>query len=236
MATSTRPPLFPAILGIFLALLGVGVAGFGAWLQLLGGSAYYSAAGILMVVCGFLMHLRFESALGAYALLLAATLAWALWESRTRLVAAGGPPRPAVRDRLAAADAVDPARPRPARDRPARAGAGAAAQRRRPDAVPGAGRGDAGRRRRAAARPARHRRRLAARRRQRRRRTMPPPARCRPRSGKPTAAPPTASATRRSSRSRRPTSARCSRRGSTAPATCAASRATRSRPPMKSRR
>ena len=81
MPTAPRTASFPAFVGIVLGILGVGVAVFGIWLQLLGGSAYYVGAGILMVACAYLLFARFAAALGAFALLLGATLAWSLWEA-----------------------------------------------------------------------------------------------------------------------------------------------------------
>jgi quinoprotein glucose dehydrogenase len=81
MPTAPRISSFPTVVGVLLGILGVGVAVFGAWLLMLGGSAYYVGAGILMVACAYLLAARFAAALGAFALLLGATLAWSLWEA-----------------------------------------------------------------------------------------------------------------------------------------------------------
>lgn len=81
MASTSRLRSPTGVVGLLLTIVGVGVAVAGAWLLGLGGSGYYLAAGILMLACGVLLFKRYASALGAYALLLGATLAWALWES-----------------------------------------------------------------------------------------------------------------------------------------------------------
>lgn len=81
MPSNSRSWSLGGVVGALMAIVGAGVAVAGAWLLGLGGSAYYLAAGILMLACGVLLFKRYASALGAYALLLGATLAWALWES-----------------------------------------------------------------------------------------------------------------------------------------------------------
>jgi quinoprotein glucose dehydrogenase len=81
MASDSRPWPLPRIVGIVLGILGLAVAVAGGWLLALGGSAYYLPAGVLMFLCGILLLTLNSAALGAYALLLGATLVWALWES-----------------------------------------------------------------------------------------------------------------------------------------------------------
>ena len=72
---------WPALLlGLLLAIAGVALAVGGGQLLMLGGSAYYLIAGVAVVVAGLLLALRKGAALWLYALILFATLVWALWE------------------------------------------------------------------------------------------------------------------------------------------------------------
>lgn len=80
MAPDPRAPVI-SVLGIVLTVLGLGVGLAGGWLVVLGGSPYYAAAGVVMLACGALTLSRSPAALGAFALLLGGTLAWALWEA-----------------------------------------------------------------------------------------------------------------------------------------------------------
>lgn len=50
------------------------------WLIVLGGSWYYAVAGLCFLVTAFLLARRMPSALAVYAVLVFATLGWALWE------------------------------------------------------------------------------------------------------------------------------------------------------------
>lgn len=77
------PPPLPhrPVTGGFLLLLGLALAGGGAWLVTLGGSWFYLVAGLVLVVEGALLARGRRIALTLHALLLAATVAWALWEA-----------------------------------------------------------------------------------------------------------------------------------------------------------
>ena len=75
-----RPSRVPLVTGALLALIGAVLLIAGVWLLSLGGSAYYLAAGLGFLVSGGLMMRREAASLWVFALLVAATLAWALWE------------------------------------------------------------------------------------------------------------------------------------------------------------
>ncbi|EHJ93458.1 glucose/quinate/shikimate family membrane-bound PQQ-dependent dehydrogenase [Vreelandella boliviensis] len=71
----------PAIIvGLLLLIVGLALAFGGSKLVSVGGSAYYLIAGLSIIVCGALFALRRGAALWLYALILFATLVWALWE------------------------------------------------------------------------------------------------------------------------------------------------------------
>ncbi|WP_386082521.1 glucose/quinate/shikimate family membrane-bound PQQ-dependent dehydrogenase [Vreelandella sp. F11] len=71
----------PAIVvGLLLLIIGLVLAFGGSKLVSIGGSAYYLIAGLGMIACGVLFILRRGAALWLYALILFATLGWALWE------------------------------------------------------------------------------------------------------------------------------------------------------------
>jgi len=70
------------ITGAVYALIGLALAGGGAWLAALGGSVYYLIAGIGILVTGGLLIARRRSALWVYAAVLIATLIWAVVEVR----------------------------------------------------------------------------------------------------------------------------------------------------------
>ena len=74
------PSRFPVVLGVLTALAGAVLAGAGAWLVALGGSWYYLPAGLVLLAVGVLLVRRRPAALGLMAALVAATLAWSLWE------------------------------------------------------------------------------------------------------------------------------------------------------------
>ena len=82
MATSSRPGGgWAAVpLGIVIALIGLVLAGGGAWLALLGGSLYYLIAGIALIVSGVLLVLRRAAGAWLYVGIFVATLLWAFWE------------------------------------------------------------------------------------------------------------------------------------------------------------
>lgn len=71
----------PAIVvGLLLLIVGLALALGGSKLVSVGGSAYYLIAGLSIIACGILFVLRRGAALWLYALVLFATLMWALWE------------------------------------------------------------------------------------------------------------------------------------------------------------
>lgn len=69
------------VMVILLAILGLGALGGGLWLILLGGSWYYAIAGAALLATAALLVRRSPAALAVYALLVAGTLVWALWEA-----------------------------------------------------------------------------------------------------------------------------------------------------------
>ncbi|WP_417421480.1 glucose/quinate/shikimate family membrane-bound PQQ-dependent dehydrogenase [Halomonas sp.] len=72
---------WPALLlGLLLIVAGLALAIGGGKLLSLGGSAYYLIAGIGIAASGMLLAMRRGAALWLYALILIATLLWALWE------------------------------------------------------------------------------------------------------------------------------------------------------------
>lgn len=77
MASSPRPPVFT---GILVLLIGIVLLGGGGWLLVLGGSPYYALVGAGLALTGGLLMRGHAVALVVYALLVAATLAWSLWE------------------------------------------------------------------------------------------------------------------------------------------------------------
>ena len=80
MSASPRPgPLF-IITAVIFILLGLALAGGGAWLVSLGGSWYYVVAGIGMIVAGALVMKGRRAARSFLAFLLAATLVWSIIE------------------------------------------------------------------------------------------------------------------------------------------------------------
>ncbi|OZI50695.1 glucose/quinate/shikimate family membrane-bound PQQ-dependent dehydrogenase [Bordetella genomosp. 4] len=55
----------------------------GVWLATLGGSWYYAVLGIVLLVCAGLLWSNRETGLWLYALVLAATVVWGVWEAGT---------------------------------------------------------------------------------------------------------------------------------------------------------
>jgi quinoprotein glucose dehydrogenase len=76
--SGTRP--IATITGIVYALIGLALTGGGAWLAALGGSLFYVAAGLGILVTGALLAAGRRSALGVYAAVLIGTLIWAVSE------------------------------------------------------------------------------------------------------------------------------------------------------------
>lgn len=78
---TTGHPFARKALAIALALVGLLLAGGGGWLASLGGSFYYLAAGLVLVVDAWLLWRGRAAALWLFAGLFAATLVWAVWEA-----------------------------------------------------------------------------------------------------------------------------------------------------------
>ncbi|HEV7855602.1 MAG TPA: membrane-bound PQQ-dependent dehydrogenase, glucose/quinate/shikimate family, partial [Herminiimonas sp.] len=76
-----RSSSFAVVIGLFLIVIGIALTAGGAWLISVGGTWYYVAAGVGLILTGVLLFLRSAVALWIYALLLLATLAWAVWEA-----------------------------------------------------------------------------------------------------------------------------------------------------------
>ena len=69
------------ITALLLALIGGTLGIGGAWLVMLGGSWYYLIAGLGFLITAGLLLRRSPAAIAVYALVLVATLAWAIWEA-----------------------------------------------------------------------------------------------------------------------------------------------------------
>ena len=81
MSSETFPGYIRAATGIVYALLGLALAVGGAWLAALGGSPFYVLAGIGILASGLLLLARRAEALWLFALIMIATMVWAVWES-----------------------------------------------------------------------------------------------------------------------------------------------------------
>ncbi|SNS72974.1 MULTISPECIES: membrane-bound PQQ-dependent dehydrogenase, glucose/quinate/shikimate family [unclassified Azospirillum] len=68
------------LLGLLLALIGLALTGGGGWLLALGGSPYYLAAGIGLLLAGGLIVTGRAAGAWLYILVFLGTLAWAFWE------------------------------------------------------------------------------------------------------------------------------------------------------------
>ncbi|MBW9086877.1 glucose/quinate/shikimate family membrane-bound PQQ-dependent dehydrogenase [Rhizobium wenxiniae] len=68
------------ITAIIIALMGIALAGGGAYLLSLGGSAYYLLCGLGFLIVAALLIARKLLALHVYAVIVVASLAWAIWE------------------------------------------------------------------------------------------------------------------------------------------------------------
>jgi len=91
--SGTRP--IATITGIVYALIGLALTGGGAWLAALGGSLFYVAAGLGILVTGALLAAGRRSALGVYAAVLIGTLIWAV--AMSFIHSASGCSRPGLR-------------------------------------------------------------------------------------------------------------------------------------------
>src|SRR6266567_2977691 len=80
MPASPRSRLVVTVTGMVYALVGLALAGGGAWLAALGGSLYYLIAGLGTLITGALLIARRRAALWVYAAVLIGTLAWAVSE------------------------------------------------------------------------------------------------------------------------------------------------------------
>ncbi|MBX9457649.1 MAG: glucose/quinate/shikimate family membrane-bound PQQ-dependent dehydrogenase [Rhizobium sp.] len=69
-----------SITAVVLALMGAGLAAAGAYLIVLGGSAYYLLAGAGFLVTAFLLARRRRLALPVFGVVVLLSLAWAIWE------------------------------------------------------------------------------------------------------------------------------------------------------------
>jgi quinate dehydrogenase (quinone) len=73
--------IWAAVGGGLVALVGLVIAAGGVWLIVLQGSPYYLLAGAGLLATGALLAARRQEAGYAYAIVLGATIFWALWES-----------------------------------------------------------------------------------------------------------------------------------------------------------
>jgi quinoprotein glucose dehydrogenase len=67
--------------GVIVGVMGLVSLGGGIWLIALGGSWYYAIAGLGLLLTAVLLFARRPAALPLYALIVAGTLGWAVWES-----------------------------------------------------------------------------------------------------------------------------------------------------------
>lgn len=81
MPRRTSPGIVGIVSLLFALLTGLYLVGGGAWLASLGGSVYYVIAGVVMIGVAWGLYVRSQMALTLYALLLAGTAIWSLWES-----------------------------------------------------------------------------------------------------------------------------------------------------------
>lgn len=80
-STSTAGLWWSRFVAALLLVFGLLLAGGGAWLIALGGSWYYLPAGLGLIVTGWLLFRRDQSAVWLYLLIYVATVIWALWEA-----------------------------------------------------------------------------------------------------------------------------------------------------------
>ncbi|MCO6389470.1 PQQ-binding-like beta-propeller repeat protein [Aliihoeflea aestuarii] len=73
--------MYRIILSAIILLIGISLAGQGAWLASLGGSWFYVIMGVGLIISAGLLWDRRPTGLSVYALTLLLTLGWALWES-----------------------------------------------------------------------------------------------------------------------------------------------------------
>ncbi|AUW58403.1 membrane-bound PQQ-dependent dehydrogenase, glucose/quinate/shikimate family [Sphingobium sp. SCG-1] len=75
-----RGSLLLRITAILIGLFGLGLLGGGGWLIVLGGSAYYAIAGVVMLAVALLLWRKNAAALHLFALLVIGTIIWAIAE------------------------------------------------------------------------------------------------------------------------------------------------------------
>ena len=69
------------VIGNLIVMIGAVIAGGGLWLLLLGGTSYYMLSGIGYVVSGVVLLRRRQAGAWLAVALLAATVAWAVWDA-----------------------------------------------------------------------------------------------------------------------------------------------------------
>ena len=79
-ASSSSSSTLLTITAVVIGLAGLGLGAAGAWLAVLGGSWYYLAAGLGLLLSAALLPRGGGAGLWAFALVVAFTLVWALWE------------------------------------------------------------------------------------------------------------------------------------------------------------
>jgi quinoprotein glucose dehydrogenase len=82
MQALSRSRIVVTITGVVYALIGLALAGGGAWLAALGGTLYYVIAGLGILITGGLLIAGRRQALWVYAAVLIGTLIWAVGEVR----------------------------------------------------------------------------------------------------------------------------------------------------------
>lgn len=80
MKTAAHSSRLLKALAFVIMLMGLALAAAGMWLAALGGSAYYVAAGLVLLVVAWMTWTGRAGVLWLYAAFVAATLAWSLWE------------------------------------------------------------------------------------------------------------------------------------------------------------
>lgn len=84
MADDHRPRLlmrlYLGLVAIVFVIVGLVIAGGGAWLLSLGGSFYYLVAGLLLIASGLLYYRRRMLGFWLYLVMFALTVVWAFWE------------------------------------------------------------------------------------------------------------------------------------------------------------
>ncbi len=79
--TPRRPGIAALAVGTILALIGLVLAGGGAWLAILGGSLYYLPVGLALIASGVLLIRGRTLGAWLYAAIVVLTVPWAFWES-----------------------------------------------------------------------------------------------------------------------------------------------------------